>query len=1147
MLEFVIGRAGSGKSAYCLDALREQLRQDPEGPALILLLPEHMTFKVERELAGSDGIDGFSRSYVFGFRRLARQILLETGGALYPRITDIGKRLLLSRVLAEQRDQLSVIGRAAHQRNFAESMAGMIEEFKSYGISAAALAGAAKSMSAGTLQGKLEDLAAVYQGFDEKMAGRYNDAEDMLELLAEKIPSAPLLENAEVWIDGFVFFNPQEMKILSALLLRAKAVHITLCLENPADSQCRQETALFYRQWKTYEKVRQLAEKMGIECQLREMPDRGRFLRSALAHVEQYMFAFPAKQGKERDGVAVVEAANRRLEIEAVAADVVRLCREEGCRWRDIGVLIREDAYQNIVETVFSDYEIPFFSDSKRRSVHHPLAELMRSALEAIHGWRYEPLFRCFKTDFFPVTRSQIDLLENYVLAFGIRGQRWTMAEDWTYYKRLSLEEEPVAEEVALQLDQINHIRHLVMAPLLSFADKVSRAQDVLAQTRALYELLIELEVPETLEQWAKEAERVGDLAEAREHGQIWQDVMELQDQLVEICGGEKISLAEYEAVLNDGLDGLQISLIPPGLDCVTIASFDQNSLENLRAIYIVGANESVMPRRAKTEGLLNDADRARLMAAGIELAAGSSGDNFAEKYQLYKAFTLASEYLWLSYPLADAEGSGLNPSSLISRMKGLLPELSLRAVPLVSFGDEEALMVARGRTATAKLAAALRHYREEQQLSPFWQDVYNWALEKEHLQPLVRRITAGLFATAQQDRLPKELARALYTKNKRLRGSVTRFERFCACPFQHFSQYGLRLRQREEFSFAPPDLGMLLHASLKAFGDEMAQQGRIWSSVPAEECQQICQAIVSDLAPKLQNEILLSTAQYQHLLGRIERTVERAVKRLIGFSAGSDFQPVELEKSFGRGVDDLAPLAYKLEDGYKLEIVGQIDRIDADPAGQYFLVIDYKSGNAYLNLIEVYYGLQLQLMTYLLVAKNASAAILGKPSLPAGMLYCFLKNPLLSESHPLSKGEAEEKVSKLMKMPGWVLADPDVIRKIDTAAKFIKVSLKADGTIYQSSRSQVKSGEDFAALMMHIDGILQHTGQQILNGETKARPYRLAAQKEACTYCLYRPVCQFDLLIPGNAYRQLKKIKEEDIMQAISEEVGSCPGLENS
>ena len=82
---------------------------------------------------------------------------------------------------------------------------------------------------------------------------------------------------------------------------------------------------------------------------------------------------------------------------------------------------------------------------------------------------------------------------------------------------------------------------------------------------------------------------------------------------------------------------------------------------------------------------------------------------------------------------------------------------------------------------------------------------------------------------------------------------------------------------------------------------------------------------------------------------------------------------------------------------------------------------------------------------------------------------------------------------------------------------------------------------------MMHIDGVLKNTGRQILNGDTTARPYRLAAQKEACTYCSYRPVCQFDLLIPGTTYRQLKKIKEEDIMQAISEEVGSCPGLKNN
>ena len=70
MLEFIIGRAGSGKTEECLRAMREEMQRQPLGPALILLLPEHMTYKVERQLASSMGpAGGFMRGYVFGFRR----------------------------------------------------------------------------------------------------------------------------------------------------------------------------------------------------------------------------------------------------------------------------------------------------------------------------------------------------------------------------------------------------------------------------------------------------------------------------------------------------------------------------------------------------------------------------------------------------------------------------------------------------------------------------------------------------------------------------------------------------------------------------------------------------------------------------------------------------------------------------------------------------------------------------------------------------------------------------------------------------------------------------------------------------------------------------------------------------------------------
>ena len=47
-LDFIIGLAGTGKTTACLEAMRQRMAEDPLGPALILLLPEHMTFRVER-------------------------------------------------------------------------------------------------------------------------------------------------------------------------------------------------------------------------------------------------------------------------------------------------------------------------------------------------------------------------------------------------------------------------------------------------------------------------------------------------------------------------------------------------------------------------------------------------------------------------------------------------------------------------------------------------------------------------------------------------------------------------------------------------------------------------------------------------------------------------------------------------------------------------------------------------------------------------------------------------------------------------------------------------------------------------------------------------------------------------------------------
>ena len=108
------------------------------------------------------------------------------------------------------------------------------------------------------------------------------------------------------------------------------------------------------------------------------------------------------------------------------------------------------DTYHHFIETIFTDYEIPFFIDEKRPMLHHPLIELIRSAFDTITGnWGYEPLFRAVKTDFFtPLDsfeqlddmRIAFDQLENFVLKLGLHGHRWKNESFWIELHKKDIE-----------------------------------------------------------------------------------------------------------------------------------------------------------------------------------------------------------------------------------------------------------------------------------------------------------------------------------------------------------------------------------------------------------------------------------------------------------------------------------------------------------------------------------------------------------------------------------------------------------------------------------------------------------------------------------------------------------------------------------
>lgn len=1135
-LRFIIGRAGSGKTRTCLDEIRAELMARPAGSPLVLLVPEQATFQAEYVLASTPGLTGFIRAQVLSFRRLAYRVLQEAGGAARPHIGDLGKRMLLRRLLEQRRDEIRVFRRSTGQPGFADTLARTLGEIKNYCVEPEDLVSASAALrdlqGAETLAEKLEDLYLIYNDLEDFLADRFIDPDDYLNLLADRLAHTGAVRNGEVWVDGFSGFTPQEYRVLSSILHNAGRVSITLCADLKTLGGKPDQTGMFYPIRETYESLCELAAREGVVVERPLVLDEAvktRYLSTGIAHLERCFFRYPAPVLDDADGgVTLAVAANPRAETEGVAREITALCRDAGYSYRDIIVLLRDlDTYPNLISSVFADHGIPVFIDQKRPVMHHPLVELVRSALEVYNSdWSFDPVFRFLKTDLTPLSREEVDLLENYVLAHGIRGSRWNDERPWEYRRRLSLEEDSeITDLEAEELDAINSIRRQGAFFLHSFCRAAGQAANVREITEALFNLLAAMEVPEMLESWSRVAESNGQLEAAREHSQIWDGLTAMFDQVVEALGDEALSVMEYAAVLDAGLESMRLGLIPPGLDQVVVCSLERSRSPDARAAFVMGVSDGVLPARVSDRGILSEGERERLQAVGLNLAPGSRRRVFDEQYLVYIALTRSSEKLYLSYPLADDEGGAIAPSPVAARVRELLPGLEVKFWPVEPDGDEtdDLEFVCNPVRTLSHLVTRMREVKAGRRVAPLWQDVYSWFMRSGYKQK-TSFVLSSLFKSNREGRLSAGVGRALY--GRRLKTSVSGIEKFRACPFSHFLDKGLNLQERTVFKIGAPDLGQFFHAALKLFGDRVRELGISWGRLDSEQCRELAGDVVDKLAPRLQSEILLSTARRRYLTGKLKKTIQRTALVLSEHSRRGSFQPVGLEIAFGPD-GDLPSVTFVLPDGSEMVLTGRIDRIDAvkGDQGVYLRIIDYKSGRVTVSLQDIYHGLKLQLLAYLDVALRYAEKLAGVKGMPGAILYFRIDDPLVRTDGEMPAAvDLEKKILREFRMTGMVLADPQVVRLMDSNVSgdsdLIPVQVKKDGEF--SARSAVLTLEQFELLRGHLRRELIRAGSDIVGGVVDISPYRRGASRP-CQYCPYKPVCQFDILIEGNTYRDIK------------------------
>lgn len=1131
-LQLILASSGAGKSYRLYHEIIKKSIENKD-TNYIAIVPEQFTMQTQKDIVSMHPNKGVMNIDIVSFQRLAYRIFDELGVSQVPVLDDTGKSLILRKVVEDKKNELGIYKKKIKLAGFITELKSMVSELYQYGIHQDEINHMlALSQKKPILHAKLKDIGLIQKGFKDYIDKKYITAEEILEVLCRLVADSEIIKNSVIFLDGFTGFTPIQYKLLGLLMQHSKMVIVTITIdgeENPYHSKGEQE--LFHLSKTTIQQLAMIAKEYGVaksEDIIIEDKVPWRFKDAkALGILEKNLFRYPYSPYEEnQDSIEIHVAKNPMEEAEYTAREILKLVREKGYRFKDIAVVTGDmERYIDVLRQSFSENNIPYFMDHKSNIMGNPFIEFIRAALNVIEeDFSYESVFRYLRSGMTKMEREEIDYLENYCIALGIRGnKRWQ--SKWV---RSHIKGE------ALDLDRINGLREAVIIPLLplreNLKDKSLTVKDHMVE---LHSFIRSYDIQGQLASYEEYFMKTGKLDLAKEYKQTYSLVMELFDKLVSLLGDEVITSKELALILDSGFEEIKVGIIPPSIDQVLIGDTTRTRLKDVKSLFFIGVNDGIIPQSNGGKGLLSQLERNHLSDHKIVLAPTVKQNAYIQKFYLYLNMTKPSNHLFISYSKMTGEGSMLRPSYLISTIKKIFPKIKLI--------DEEDRIESSYMTTPQNVLSywvqGLSDYGEKT-MSNHWKELFSWYLNHEDWKGRIDQLIEAAFYGNKESGIGKLAASSLYGPSPL--NSVTRLEKYAACGFAHFMAYGLGLEERQEYAIASMDLGNIFHSSIERFSKKLKEKGIDWRNLEEEKRKTLVKESVSEVTTDYGNMVLQSSARNAYFINRLERITDRTVWALSEQIKKGDFNPTNYEVAFSE-LDDLEALTIPLSDGEVMRLKGRIDRMDLyeDDKKVYVKIIDYKSGGTKFDLSSVYYGLQLQLLVYMEAALETVRK--KKPEkivIPAGIFYYNIKDPVINKEDVNKEGEIESQILAGLKMNGLVNSDREVISLIDKTIEkksdIIPVAYTKDGELTKNSSAVSKEQMDL--LKTYIQNKIKTMGEEILDGSTKINPYE-KGNYTACDYCPYKVVCRFDEKCPGYKYRRLKNMEADVIWDKIREE----------
>lgn len=1055
MLTMILGTDWTANQDMILELLSQDIRS--EAPRRILLVPELITHDTERRLCSVAGNTVSRFAEVLSFSRLTRRIC-DWANCGMPVCLDSGGRLAAMAAAARQlHGQLKSYAAMETRPEFLTGLVDAVDEFKRCCISAADLLSASKSTE-GAFAQKLEELSLLLDAYEAICAQGKADPRDQLTWGLEQLYACDFAQNHVFYVDGFPDFTRQNMAILSYLIEKSPNVTISLHCDAPGSRKLAFEKA-----GETAAQIYRIAKRAGVPIEIKTPQPKNLLFLPVCDHLFQ--------------GTAVLippcSQVMRLLEIDSVydecvvAAEQIMELVHHGARYRDISVVCPDLAtYANALKMHFQLCGIPAYLAGTEDILCKSVISTVLTALDAaVGGFDSKDILRYLRSALSPLSLSECDKLENYVLLWSIQGKKWL--QDWTFHPG-GLSDEWQEEDIAF-LAELNSYRLRVIEPLQKLSVCFRNAKQLHEQVDALYIFFEETQLAERLSAFADQMDAAGDNRNAQILNQLWDILISALDQLQHILGSSHWDSDAFTRLFRLLLSQYDVGTIPPVLDTVIVGSVSSMRCQRAKHLIVIGAAEGLFPRYAGTSGVLTDQERNALRQMGVPLTGGAAEGLQIEFSEIYALFNGISESVYVSCPTGQ--------TSFIFRRLLAMAGKTYTPTHVLAAAAANPMEAAAFLCRTSDHMAA-----KDMDLEDLYLDIQK---KQNHAMGKITRNNI--------DRL----------YGYKLNLSASQIDKQAECRLSYFLKYGLKAKERKPVTVDPAEFGTYVHAVLEDTAREICSMGG-FREVPLEKTFEIAQKYSDIYINGHFNQI--DSKRVAYLFQRNTRELMMVVEELWHEFQESSFEPVDFEVAFGDGANLNA--VQIPGNTTPAQLRGFVDRVDAwkENGRNFYRVVDYKTGKKDFDYCDIYNGLGLQMLLYLFALEQEGQVLLGDNPKPAGVQYFPARAPLLSVDGDLSDAEAYEERKSYWKRKGLILDDRDVLRAMEDTDTPTRLSckIKKDGTI----SGDVANAEQFRLLCRYVFHVLGKMVDDIASGNVTPNPYTRGNSFNACRYCPYGAVC---------------------------------------